>query len=120
MASYASGLMEDGWAYTVMAGRRWGDEGYQDATLYDSNSFFASVEKKINEKHSINFTSIYAPNRRGKSSANTQEVYDLKGIKYNEYWGYLDGEKKNSRIKEVEEPIGIGKSKQYRLIETEK
>src|SRR5690606_12078742 len=27
------------------------------------------------------------------------------GIKYNEYWGYLDGEKKNSRIKEVEEPI---------------
>lgn len=105
MASYASGLMEDGWAYTVMAGRRWGDEGYQDATLYDSNSFFASVEKKINEKHSVNFTSIYAPNRRGKSSANTQEVYDLKGIKYNEYWGYLDGEKKNSRVKEVEEPI---------------
>jgi len=105
MASYASGLMEDGWAYTIMAGRRWGDEGYQDATLYDSNSFFASIEKKINEGHSINFTSIYAPNRRGKSSANTQEVYDLKGIKYNEYWGYLDGEKKNSRIKEVEEPI---------------
>ncbi len=105
MASYASGLMADGWAYTIMAGRRWGNEGFQDGTLYDSNSFFASVEKKINDKHSINFTSIYAPNRRGKSSANTQEVYDLKGIKYNEYWGYLDGKKRNSRIKEVEEPI---------------
>ncbi|AXO80503.1 TonB-dependent receptor [Olleya aquimaris] len=105
MASYASGLMEDGWAYTLMVGRRWGNEGYQDATLYDSNSLFASVEKKINDKHSINFTSIYAPNRRGKSSANTQEVYDLKGIKYNEFWGNYDGEKKNSRIKEVEEPI---------------
>ena len=105
MASYASGLMEDGWAYTIMAGRRWGDEGYQDASLYDSNSFFASIEKKINDKHSLNFTSIYAPNRRGKSSPNTQEVYDLKGIKYNEYWGNLDGEKRNSRIKEVEEPI---------------
>ena len=105
MVSYASGLMEDGWAYTLMAGRRWGNEGFQDGTLYDSNSFFASVEKKINDKHSLNFTSIYAPNRRGKSSANTQEVYDLKGIKYNEYWGNLDGEKRNSRIKEVEEPI---------------
>jgi hypothetical protein len=105
MASYASGLMEDGWAYTLMIGRRWGDEGFQDASLYDSNSFFASVEKKINDKHSINFTSIYAPNRRGKSSANTQEVYDLKGIKYNEFWGDFDGEQKNSRIKEVEEPI---------------
>src|SRR5690606_449682 len=105
MASYSSGLVEGGWAYTFMIGRRWGNEGFQDATLYDSNSFFASIEKKINDKHSINFTSIYAPNRRGKSSPNTQEVYDLKGIKYNEYWGYLDGKKRNSRTKEVEEPI---------------
>jgi hypothetical protein len=105
MASYASGLVEGGWAYTFMIGRRWGDEGFQDATLYDANSFFASVEKRINEKHSLNLTAIYAPNRRGKSSPNTQEVYDLKGIKYNEYWGWLDGDKKNSRIKETEEPI---------------
>ncbi|WP_375237810.1 carboxypeptidase regulatory-like domain-containing protein [Aurantibacter sp.] len=105
MAKYSSGLMEDGWAYTIMAGRRWGDEGFQDATLYDANSFFASIEKKINDKHSLNFTSIYAPNRRGKSSPLTQEVADLKGIKYNEYWGDLDGKKKNSRVKEVEEPI---------------
>jgi len=105
MGSYSSGLLDGGWAYTIMAGRRWGNEGFQDATLYDANSFFASIEKIINEKHSLNFTSIYTPNRRGKSSPNTQEVYDLKDIKYNEYWGWLDGEKKNSRIKEVEEPI---------------
>ncbi len=105
MASYSSGLMENGWAYTIMAGRRWGNEGFQDGTVYDSNSFFASVEKQINDKHSINFTSIYAPNRRGKSSPNTQEIYDLKDIRYNEYWGYQDGKKRNSRIKEVEEPI---------------
>ncbi len=105
MASYSSGLLKNGWAYTISAGRRWGNEGYQDATLYDSNSFFASVEKKINENHSINFTSIYAPNRRGKSSPNTQEMFDLKDIKYNEYWGYQNGKKRNSRIKEVEEPI---------------
>ncbi len=105
MASYASGLLDGGWSYAFMMSRRWGNEGYQDATLYDANSFFATVEKKINDKHSLNFTGIYAPNRRGKSSPNTQEVYDLKGIKYNEYWGYLNGDKKNSRIKETEEPI---------------
>ncbi|RSK41725.1 carboxypeptidase regulatory-like domain-containing protein [Mangrovimonas spongiae] len=105
MASYASGQLDKGWSFAFMASRRWGKEGYQEATLYDSNSFFATVEKKFGEKHSLNFTSIYTPNRRGKSSPNTQEVYDLKGIKYNEYWGWLDGEKKNSRIKEIEEPI---------------
>jgi len=105
LASYSSGLLKGGWSYSIMAGRRWGDEGYQEATLYDSNSFFASVEKQLGEKHSLNFTSIYTPNRRGKSSPNTQEVYDLKGIKYNEYWGWQNGEKRNSRIKEIEEPI---------------
>jgi len=105
MATYASGMLKNNWAYTVSLGRRWGNEGYQDATLYSSNSLFASVEKKISKKHSLSFTGIYTPNRRGKSSPNTQEVYDLKDIKYNAYWGWQDGEKRNSRIKEVNEII---------------
>ncbi|TYB78912.1 carboxypeptidase regulatory-like domain-containing protein [Bizionia myxarmorum] len=105
MASYATGLLDGGWSLATMVGRRWGNEGFQDGTLYDANSFFIAVEKKLNANHSLNFTSMYTPNRRGKSSPNTQEVYDLKDIKYNEYWGYLDGDKKNSRIKEIEEPI---------------
>jgi hypothetical protein len=59
-------------------GRRWGNEGYQDASFYDSNSAFLSVQKIFNNKHSLNLAMIYAPNRRGKVSPNTQEVYDLK------------------------------------------
>ncbi|TYA70156.1 TonB-dependent receptor [Seonamhaeicola marinus] len=105
MATYASGLLSNNWAYTISLGRRWGNEGYQDATSYNSNSFFASVEKKFNEKHSLGLTAIYTPNRRGKSSPNTQEVYGLKDIKYNAYWGWQNGKKRNSRIKEVNEPI---------------
>jgi len=105
MASYASGLSNNGWAYTVSLGRRWGNEGYLDATSYNANSFFAAVEKKLNDTHSINFTGIYATNRRGKSSPNTQEVFDLKDRMYNEYWGYQNSKKRNSRIKEIEEPI---------------
>ena len=105
MATYASGLVEGGWSYAFSLGRRWGDEGFQDGTFYDANSFFVSVEKKINDKHSLNFTGFYTPNKRGKSSPNTQEVYDLKDIKYNEYWGYQDGQKRNSRVKRIAEPV---------------
>jgi len=105
MASHASGMTKSGWAYTFSAGRRWGEEGYLDATSYNANSFFVAIEKKLNDNHSLNFTGIYASNRRGKSSPNTQEVFDLKDRKYNEYWGYQNGEKRNSRIKEIEEPI---------------
>ena len=107
MATYNSGMLEKGWAYSLSIGRRWGNEGYQDASFYDSNSAFLSVQKIFNNRHSLNLAAIYAPNRRGKVSPNTQEVYDLKGTKYNEYWGFHDGEKRNSRVKRVVEPIII-------------
>jgi hypothetical protein len=53
----------------------------------------------------LNFTSIYAQNSRGKNSPNTAEVNKIAGEKYNSYWGWQDGEKRNSRDKDVEEPI---------------
>ena len=105
MATYASGMLDGGWAYAFTLGRRWGDEGFQDGTFYDANSFFVSVEKKINDNHSLNLVGFYTPNRRGKSSPNTQEVFDLKGTTYNEYWGWHDGEKRNSRIRRIAEPV---------------
>lgn len=105
MATYSTGIMEDGWAFTFSGSRRAGNEGFNEGSSYDAYSIFASLEKKINKKHSINLTSIFAPNKRGKSSPNTQEVYDLKDIRYNEYWGFLNGRRTNSRVKDVEEPI---------------
>lgn len=105
MGSYNSGLLPNGWAYSFLVARRFAEEGFNDGTLYDANSFFMSVEKRFNFQHSLNLTAFYTPNRRGKSSANTQEVYDLKGTEYNSYWGTQGGEIRNSRIKRVEEPV---------------
>ncbi len=105
MATHTSGMSKSGWAYVISGGRRWAQEGFFEGTNYSANSFFASVEKKINDSHSLNFTSIYAQNSRGKNSPNTKEVNDLTGIKYNAYWGWQNGKKRNSRIKDVEEPI---------------
>ncbi|MFT6748387.1 MAG: hypothetical protein ACJAQ1_000299 [Flavobacterium sp.] len=105
MATHASGMNKNGWAFVVSGSRRWAQEGFFEGTDYSANSFFATVEKKFNDKHSLNFTSIYAYNSRGKSSPNTQEVTDLKGFKYNSYWGYQDGKKRNSRDRNILEPI---------------
>lgn len=107
MGTHASGMDKNGWAYVISAGRRWAVEGYFEGTDYSANSFFASVEKKFSESHSLNFTAIYAQNSRGKNSPNSKEVNDLAGIKYNSYWGWQDGEKRNSRDKDIEEPILI-------------
>ncbi|WP_282041931.1 TonB-dependent receptor [Winogradskyella flava] len=105
MGSYSSGLLEGGWSYSVLGSRRFGEEGYIDGTLYDANSLFVAVEKQINDKHSINFTGIYAQNRRGRSTAITEEVYNLKGRQYNPFWGEFNGEQRNARIRETNEPI---------------
>ncbi len=105
MGTIASGMRNDGWAYVVSAGRRWAQDGYFEGTNYSANSFFGSVEKKINDKHSINFTAIYAQNARGKNSPNTDEQTSLAGLKYNSYWGWQSGDKRNSRVKKSEEPL---------------
>ena len=105
MATHTTGISKKGWVMTFSGSRRVGKEGFNEGTTYNASGFFAAIEKKINNKHHLNFTGIFTPNRRGKSSPNTQEVFDLKGIAYNEYWGGLNGHKLNSRIKEVAEPI---------------
>ena len=105
MATYASGEQANGWFYAFSIGKRYAENGYIEGTLYDSNSFFASVEKNLNDEHAINFSAIYSPTLRGKSAPLTQEVFDLKGRKYNPYWGFQEGEVRNSRTREIKEPI---------------
>ncbi|MDR5591502.1 TonB-dependent receptor [Christiangramia sp. SM2212] len=105
MATYASGERKNGWYYALSLGRRFAEEAYIDGTTYSSNSFFIAAEKKLNEEHAISFSGIYTPNIRGKSAALTNEVLELKGKTYNPYWGYHDGEIRNSRIRETKEPI---------------
>jgi hypothetical protein len=105
MGSYNSGLLDGGWSYSLLLSRRFGEEGFREGTLYDANSISLSVEKRISDKHSLNFTGFYAPNRRGMGTAVTQETVDLKGIEYNPNWGLLNGVQRNSRIRETEEPV---------------
>jgi len=107
MATHASGVDKNGWAYVVSASRRWAQEGYFEGTDYDAFSVFASVEKRFNDHHSLNFTSIYAQNSRGKNSPNTAEINNIAGTEYNSYWGWQNGKKRNSRDKDVEEPINM-------------
>ncbi len=105
MATHASGMSQNGWAYVVSSSRRWAQNGYYEGTNYGANAIFLSVEKKLSDKSSFNFTAIYAQNKRGKNSPNTAEVSDLAGYKYNSYWGLQENKIRNSREKKSEEPL---------------
>jgi len=105
MATYNTGMMENGWAFMGSLSRRWAEEGVIEGTFYDAYAYFLGVEKKISDNHTLNFTTFGAPNRRAGGSPNTQEMVDLKGIHYNSYWGWQDGEKRSERVRKTFEPV---------------
>ncbi|MCB2197187.1 MAG: TonB-dependent receptor [Bacteroidetes bacterium] len=98
MATASTGLMDNGWAFTVSGSHRWAEEGYVEGTDYDAWAYFFAAEKRIGA-HTLNLTAFATPNKRGKLIGSTQEAYDLAGSNYyNANWGYQAGEVRNARV----------------------
>ncbi len=107
MVTHSSGLMKNGWAYSLSASKRWAKEGYVPGTFYDGYSYYGAVSK-VYKKHEFNLTAFGAPTRRGKASPAVQEAYDLAGSHfYNPNWGYQDGEKRNAKVVNNFQPVFI-------------
>ncbi len=105
MLTYSTGMMDNGWAVTASASKRWAQEGYQEGTSYDAYAYFLSLEKQLNKKHSIGLTVFGAPSKRGKGGGAVQEAYDLLDNNYyNPNWGYQNGEKRNAKVATSHKP----------------
>ena len=97
--TYASGLLNNGWAFMGSVAYRWAKQGVIEGTFYNSFSFMFGAEKQINDQHSIAFNIWGAPTERGQQGAATEEAYALANSHYyNPYWGYYNGQKRNSRV----------------------
>jgi len=106
MATYGSGLLDNGWAYAVSVSTRQGGNSWTKGTYYDNWGYFASVEKNFANHHNLALTVMGTPGERAIQGASTQEVYDLVGSNtYNPNWGYQDGKKRNARVRDNHEPI---------------
>jgi hypothetical protein len=106
MATYSTGLLNNGWAFTGSYSYRWSEQGYEPGTFYNAHSFFLAAEKKINSRHSLNFTAVDALYHRGVAGGSTQEAYNLAGSNfYNPYWGYQNGEVRNARVRSSNKPL---------------
>lgn len=107
MFSVSTGLMENGWAITVLGSKTWGD-GYIMGTEYSGYSYFANISKRINDRHQLSLTGFGAPqwhNQRAyqngltMSEWNSIKRYMKDGMhwsRYNPMAGTLRGEKFNA------------------------
>ena len=99
MYSFGTGISDNGWSFAGSIGYRWADRGYIKGTFYNSLSYFFAVEKKINDQHSLAFTTWGNPTERASQGASTDEAYWLANSNfYNPYWGYQNGKVRNSRV----------------------
>jgi len=117
MFIYSTGLMPNGWAFSVSGSLRLAEQGQVDGTYYNAGSYYAAAEKRIGKKHAINLSIFGAPRARGKNAPVTAEMQEIareanddKGYFYNPYWGWQTQEdgsrvKRNSRYSYTHIPV---------------
>ncbi len=112
--SVSSGVSEKGWSFTLLGGRSTGD-GYVQGTDYDDYTYFASIAKRLNDKHQLTLTAFGAPQEHYQRSSNGaltiagwQEVerkYGVKDYKYNASYGFdNNGQRRTSEYNVYHKP----------------
>lgn len=108
MVTAGTGKMKSGLSLAASLSKRWALEGYVEGTFYDAYGYFFSAEQELGKRHSLGLVVFGAPSTRGRSGWNTQEVVDLTDNPYyNSYWGYQNGEKRNSNVATYHQPRAI-------------
>ena len=106
MATYNTGMLPNGWAFSLSGSLRWADEGYVPGTFYNAGAYFLSAEKKINGKNSVGFTAFGAPTVSGRQGLAVAEAQTLTGDHYyNPNWGWQDGKKRNANVSNDHKPV---------------
>ena len=85
--SVSTGLMDNGWAITVLGSRKWGN-GYIQGTEFEGWNYFVNVSKRINDNHQLSLTAFGAPQWHDqRNAANGLTVEGWQEVKQ-----YMNGE----------------------------
>lgn len=108
MATYSTGLTDNGFALTLSAIGRYAKEGVVPGTFYNAGGWFLSLEKVFNNANSLTLTTWGAPMRYANGRPTVQELYDLTGDNlYNPSWGWQNGKKRSDNVREKFDPTAM-------------
>lgn len=112
----STGLMDNGWAITVLGSRKWGD-GYVQGTQFEGWNYFVNVSKKIGTNHQLSLTAFGAPQwHNQRNSANGLTIMGWQDARnfmdgesmyrYNPVFGYdNEGQQRTSNRNKYHKPI---------------
>lgn len=112
--SASTGLLKNGWSFTVQGSKTWGD-GYVIGADYSVYSYFVNISKRINGNHQISLTGFGAPQlHHSRSNALTRaewekvkdfNLYGKNFTQYNPDYGFdSHGQRKSSDFNKYHKP----------------
>lgn len=111
----SSGMLNGGWAFTVLGSRTWGN-GYIQGTGFEGWNYFLNISKIINDDHTLSFTVFGAPQEHYQRSSYDQlTIAEWQRVgsymngdspyKYNPTYGFgLNGQIKASSFNQYHKP----------------
>ena len=111
----SSGMLNGGWAFTVLGSRTWGN-GYIQGTGFEGWNYFLNISKIINDDHTLSFTVFGAPQSHYQRSSYDQlTIAEWQRVgsymngdspyKYNPTYGFgLNGQRKASSFNQYHKP----------------
>lgn len=115
--NFSTGLMDNGWAITVLGSRKWGN-GYVQGTQFEAYNYFVNVSKRINDSHQLSLTAFGAPQwHNQRNSANGLTIENWQAVnnfmtngesmyRYNPVFGYdNEGRERTSNRNSYHKPI---------------
>lgn len=100
-----AGPMGGDWFLACSFSRRWADEGRIHGSPYTAWAGFLGLEYRPKPEVSLMLSAMYNANERIRMPALTEEVYRLKGNRYNPWWGLWDRDKRVANLREFQAPL---------------
>ncbi len=111
VASYSTGLMNNGFSASFVLSRTTGD-GYIQGTAFEGHNYFIGLGQELNDKHSLMFTFTGAPQWHHQNSRAIEiwrsQDYGIAGEpnrKFNDAYGSLNGKEFSFRRNFYHKPV---------------
>ncbi|NDI99615.1 TonB-dependent receptor [Flavobacterium sp. LaA7.5] len=102
--AYSTGMMENGFGVSAML-TKWSGDGYNRGTYGEGYNYFLSFGYKPNEKHLFNLLVFGAPQLHDQNFTKRISDYQRYGRKYNNNYGFLDGDYLSERRNYYHKPV---------------